>query len=66
LGGPATFLLYGLLGLIVIGLIGTHLVMAQHGPWPIPGIAPIVSAVVLVGAAAGGLLPRSQSPFALP
>ena len=64
-GALASFLLYALLGLIVVGLIGTHLIIAQQGPWPIPMLLPIVSAVVLFAAALGGLLPRSQSPFAL-
>lgn len=64
-GGLATFALYALLGLIVITVIAVHVWAASHGFWPIPLILPITTGVVLLAAALGGLLPRSQSPFAI-
>lgn len=63
--GPASFALYSLMGIIVITVIAAHLIIENRGIWPIPLVLPITTAVVLLGAALGGLLPKSQSPFAL-
>jgi hypothetical protein len=64
-GGLATFLLYLLLGLVVLSLVAVHMIIDHRGLWPIPPIITIASAVILLSAVLGGLFPRSQSPFAL-